>query len=84
MKKSTLNLIASLIFLAGVIIGFYSVWSSSAKSGTATSESFVTLDISGVKEEAASLVAGRENNASIPLPVPTSKMGKTNPFSSPE
>lgn len=84
MRRGTLNLIFSLIFLAIVVIGFYSIWSNGAKETTITPETFATLDTSGIKEQAQTLVANRENNANLPLPVPTTKMGRTNPFSNPE
>ncbi|MFA7244442.1 MAG: hypothetical protein WC080_04095 [Patescibacteria group bacterium] len=84
MKKRTFNLILSLIFLTIAIVGFYMIWKNNSSISVQNTASYITLDISGVKDEAETLVQGRENNAGIPLPDPTTKMGKANPFANPE
>lgn len=84
MKKRTLNLLLALVFFAATLIGFYSIWKSSVAEVPSEPETYTALEISGVKEEASTLIQGRENNANLPIITPTSKMGKTNPFNNPE
>lgn len=88
MKRGTLNIIASLIFLLVAGVGYYFIWSGahSASEGTSVSiaPSYTPVDISGIKTQAEKLIQSRENNAGIPIPVPTEKLGKPDPFSDPQ
>lgn len=84
MKKRTFNLILSFVFLIAVVIVFYTVWKNNTGTMPTSTDSYVTLDVSGVKEQAESLVQGKDNNANIPIAAPMTKMGKTNPFANPE
>ncbi len=84
MKKRTLNIFLALIFFAATLIGFYTIWRNSTAAVSSEPETYTPLEISGVKEEASTLIQGRENNANLPLTTPTAKMGKTNPFNNPE
>lgn len=44
------------------------------------SESLQPIEIESVKKEATDMLDGVEKNASIPIALPTTKMGRTNPF----
>ena len=82
MRKSTINLILSVLFVILTIIFTYSSWNS-AKEGVTTSQvgSVVTAsDLSSIKNQADQLILDLENNADLPVIVPTSKLSKTNPF----
>lgn len=84
MKKSTFNLIASLAFIAVVLVALYSLWGvASDAQPTLTTTYSVGPDFSGIEQQATKLLSGLENNAGIPLSTPTDKMGKSNPFTSP-
>lgn len=88
MKKSTIGIIASMLFMMLTIGAFYYLWSgqmSQAESAnTADVAPFAVVDISGIKDEATKITTGYENNAGLPIPAPTAKLGKTNPFNAPE
>lgn len=87
MKKSTIGVIASLLFMAITAGAFYYTWNS-AKSESVTAaadtSSFAVVDITGIKDEVTKLTTGNENNAGVPIDVPTAKLGKSNPFNNPE
>lgn len=88
MKRGTLNLIVSLVFLLAIGVAYYFIWSSakSATSGTSVTAttSYAPVDVSGIKVQAEKLIQSRENNAGIPIPIPTDKLGKPDPFSDPQ
>lgn len=88
MKRGTLNIIVALIFLLAVGAGYYFIWSGarSASEGTVVSitPSYKPVDISGIKSQAEKLIQSRQNNAGIPIPTPTEKLGKPDPFSNPQ
>ena len=88
MKRGTLNLIASLIFLLVMGVAYYFIWSGarSASEGAIVSvaPSYTPVDVSGVKAQAEKLIQSRENNAGIPIPTPTDKLGKPDPFADPQ
>lgn len=89
MSKSSMSTIFAIIFLTLIAGGYYWAWSSvmpssDSSAGTEISMELEVSDISGMKEQANKLISGMENNANIPLPVPTEKLGKTNPFTLPE
>ena len=88
MKRKTLNLIASLFFLFLVAGGYYFIWNSarSASSDTATTAapSYIPVEVSTIKDQAQKLIQARENNAGLPIPSPTEKLGKPKPFNDPE
>ncbi len=82
MRRGTLNLLSSIIFLVIVIVAFYIVWSSVKGQNQETSPTiYNTVSISSVKTQARDLVSSLENNSNLPLTAPTTKMGKENPFS---
>jgi len=85
MKKSTLNSLLGLGFFVAVIVVLAVIFSNSISNTDSGISSYSTpvVDLSSLEAEAKSLIAGRENTAGIPIPVPKDKMGKTNPFSDP-
>jgi len=40
------------------------------------------ISVAGVESQAKTLLEGLKNNAGIPIPLPTGKMGRSDPFSS--
>lgn len=88
MNKTSYTTLAAIIFFVLIAGGFYYAWSSSMASSSSTDAETVTqvevADISGMTSQAQRLVAGMDNNANLPIAVPTAKMGKTNPFTPPE
>lgn len=83
MKKTSMGLIAALIFALGTAGGFYWLWTTSqtqASTTIASSTDYTVVEIESVKKEATTILAGLENKASIPISTPTQKMGRTNPF----
>lgn len=85
MKRSTLNSILSLLFVALTVILLFAAWNSAKNdyaNGLPAQNSVETAsDLSSIKTEAGKLLDGLENNASLPVPVPTEKLSKDNPFS---
>lgn len=87
MKKSTIGVVASMLFMLLTAGAFYYVWNTATQEGSVSvpdTASFAVVDISGIKDEATKITAGNENNAGVPIDVPTSKLGKSNPFNDPE
>lgn len=71
-----------------VAVSFYVIWGGSAKSSVVEDfnsvQIYAPVDVSGLTANAAKLINGLENNSGVPIPAPTAKLGKTNPFSDPE
>lgn len=90
MNKSVVSTISAFAFLLLTVGSFYYVWSSSTKNqSTVTSDNSSVIstdvaDISGIKDQASKLTIGAENNAGLPIPEPTAKLGTTNPFNVPK
>ena len=90
MNKSAVSTISAFAFLLLTAGSFYYVWSSSTKNLSAVTSdgssvvSTEVADISGIKDQASKLTVGAENNAGLPIPEPTAKLGTTNPFSIPK
>jgi len=82
MKRNTIATITALLFAVATAGGFYWLWTIS-KTGVSTASpdtTYAIVEIESVKTEATNILTGLENIAGIPIPVPTAKMGKTNPF----
>jgi len=82
MSQKLVNLIGSGVLMLGTIIVFAWLWSQS-RSLAATQpvpENLKPVEIESIKDEAKQLMAGMENNANIPIPVPLEKMVARNPF----
>lgn len=88
MKRGTLNVIVSLVFLLAVAACYYFIWSGARNALETTSVdisvNYTPVDVSDIKNQAQTLIQSRQNNAGIPIPEPTQKLGKTDPFSNPE
>lgn len=86
MKRGILNLIASILFLIIVVFGYYYLWNlnSNRYFQTYDSSKYLPVNISDIKDQAEAVVKERQNFSGIPIPTPTDKVGKTNPFSDPE
>jgi hypothetical protein len=84
MNKKSIGLIVSLVFALATAGGFYWLWTTSKAdvSGTpiATTSTYTVVEIESVKKEAVDILSGLENKASIPIPTPTEKMGRVNPY----
>jgi hypothetical protein len=80
--NKTIGLIASLIFALATIGGFYWLWTLSKDFTikTTVADDMRPVEIDTVKDQAVSLLAGLNNVSGMPIPTPTNKMGKTNPF----
>ncbi len=86
MKQSSLGVIGAFLFLlvsAGI---FYYLYNSSVNSVSIApnTAAFQPVNITGLKDQVVKLSSGAENNAGLPIPVPLSKLGKSNPFNNPE
>ncbi len=87
MKKSSMGIVLSLIFMLATLGVFYYLWNSAQNPVTTVSvdsQVYAPVDISGAKSQASKLLSGYVNNASVPIPEPNEKLGKTNPFNDPE
>lgn len=84
MKKSTLNSVLSVLFFVATILFLSLSWNSAEKTyeSSKTAPGFVekASNVSLIKSEAEKLVSGLENNAELPVTVPTAKLNKENPF----
>ena len=84
MKKSTFNKLSSAVFLAAVCVVLAVIYLRAADVDEVLDVQFISsTDVATLESKAKTLISGRENTAGIPIPTPTQKMGKTNPFSSP-
>ena len=74
--------------MLGTVGVLYYLWSSTQNasdiSTSSEAQNYAVVDISNVKSQASKLLDGYVNNASIPIPEPTAKLGKTVPFNDPE
>ena len=84
MSKNSIGLFVSLAFALLTAGGFYWLWTTSKTDTTtttvATTSTYTVVEIESVKKEAADILSGLENKASIPIPIPTEKMGRVNPY----
>lgn len=85
MNKNAISTIAAVVFALLVIGGYCYIWIGSNSAGNVANDAIADIstgvaDISGIKEEALKLTSGKENNAGIPIPVPSTKIGNDNPY----
>jgi len=83
MNTKLVSLIASVVFAILMAGGFFVVWTMS-KSYPQTQpvpDDLKAIEIDSVKKDAENILNGLEKVSDIPIPVPTGKMGKGNPFS---
>lgn len=87
MRRSTLNALTGILFLVLTVVFIFLTWNSAKIQNSSQTESNIlerAADISSLKTQAEKLVSEKENNAGLPIPVPTEKLNKTNPFASAE
>ena len=86
MKRGTINLFGSLLFMILVLGGYFYIWRTASLNAppSVSSESYAPVDVTAIKGQADILIKARENNAGIPIPDPIGKLGKPNPFNGPE
>lgn len=77
-----IGLIASLVFALAAVGGFYWLWmqSSNFTVQTVIADDMRPVEIDSVKNQAVLLLSGLNNVSGMPIPTPTNKMGKANPF----
>ena len=84
MSKTNIGLIISVVFALATAGGFYWLWTTSKTEVEgvvpATTSTYTIVEIESVKKEAVDILAGLENKAGIPIPIPTEKMGRPNPY----
>lgn len=85
MKPRLVSLIGGVILFLVTVIGFFWLWSQTkvAAERVSSAENLKPVEIETVKDQAKELLAGKENNANLPLSLPLEKIGRTNPFVSP-
>jgi flagellar basal body-associated protein FliL len=83
MNKSLAGFIAVMIFALATAGAFYWLWTTSKSEATSKGvldSSYSAVEIDSVKKEAVDILSTLENKAAIPIPTPTDKMGRTNPY----
>lgn len=83
MKKKSMGLIASVLFMLITAGSFFWLWTLSKTGASALSTpsaDYTVVEIESVKKEAVNILSGLENTSAIPIGIPTAKMGRTNPF----
>lgn len=88
MNKNSLGIILALVFAGVTAGGFYWLWTQYNNSDVTTavsntSSSYTVVDIESVKNQASEIISSLEKVSDIPIPTPTAKMGRTNPFVAP-
>lgn len=84
MRKSTINLLVSLVFGLITAGGFYWLWAQANKpivDPDSQAKTYTAVEIEAVKTQASDILGSLEKNSDIPLSTPTAKMGRANPFS---
>ncbi len=89
MKQNTFSQKAMLIFSVGLLVIIIAVfawtWFGSVHPSAdtyKTSENLTPVSLSGLETNAKTLLDGLKNNSGIPIPEPTSKEGRADPFAS--
>ncbi len=85
MNSNKINVTLSAIILFFTVFGFVWLFASASVKNTDTTQidtKYKTVDITSIKKDITDLLAERQNAGGMPIPSPTSKMGKENPFSS--
>lgn len=82
MNMRIINLVLSVIFATTTIAMFYWLWTLTGTVSTefAVAENLKPIEIESIKKEANTLLEGLSKVSDMPIPTPTEKMGKTNPF----
>jgi hypothetical protein len=87
MKNNTFSdkamTVVSLTIMLAIVVSFFWLWFGYKRP---TAESFKSLEdltpvsLSNLESRATTLLSGLKNNSGIPIPEPTSKEGRTDPF----
>ena len=82
MNSKMMNLVGSVFFVAVTMFAFVWLWSLTRVQGSlgVVAENLRPVEIESIKVDAERLIKDTENNASIPIAIPTEKMGRENPF----
>lgn len=82
MNSRMVSLLGSIFFMALTVGIFVWLWSTTNinNASLAVPENLKPVEIESVKAEAETLIQDLTNNAGLPIPVPTGKMGRENPF----
>jgi len=86
MSKNSFGVLLGIIFALGTAWLFYWLWSqynNADTTGAVSPTTYNIVDIESVKNQGSEIIKSLEKNSDIPITVPTSKMGRTNPFVSP-
>jgi len=78
-------IIVSLVLLVLVVAAFVWLWFGFQRPSAEiykSAENLEPVTIIGVESRAKTLLEGLKNNAGIPIPEPTGKEGRTDPFAS--
>lgn len=84
LSNNAMMIIGLMIFLA-VVGAFAWLWFGSVRPDQQqfqSSDNLAPVDVSGVETKAKPLLEGLKNNSGIPIPTPTDKMGRVDPFAS--
>ena len=83
-KSKALGIFGSLIVLIGTVAGFYWLWNSAQPvtvTNTEVDQKYQKIEISGLKTDAESLIANKQNAGNLPVLAPTAdQIGRDNPF----
>ncbi len=89
MKQNTFSdkamLMVSLALLVLIIVTFVWMWFWPSRPPVAsfkTSDNLQPISVAGLETRAQKILEGLKNNSGIPIPEPTSKEGRDDPFAS--
>jgi len=78
-------MIVGAIILLVTIVAFVWLWFGYQRPDWQqfqSSDNLIPVDVSGVDSKAKTLLDGLKNNSGIPIPTPSGKMGRVDPFAS--
>jgi len=83
MNAKTVGTVASIVFTVLVVGGYFVLWtmSQSYPQDSPVADNLNPIEIDSVKQDAENVLNGLQKVSDIPIPVPTNKLGKDNPFS---
>jgi len=85
MSTNKVNITLSIIVLIFTIFGFVWLFSLASTKNIDTNDidaRYQKVAIDGIKKDIMDLLSERQNASGMPIPEPTNKMGKEDPFSS--
>lgn len=83
MNTKTIGVVASIIFAVLVVGGYFVLWTmaQSYPQDLPVADNLNPIEIDSVKKDAENVLNGLQKVSDMPIPVPTNKLGKENPFS---